>query len=178
MKKALSALTVLLLAVSTYGQNLHFLCFADTDDKKIGKSVKKDVTQMLDFVMTLASDIGIEDNLQPTIVMMGEDCNKKNLLTTIDKFKCAKDDIVIFYYSGHGARAYQDTSEFPQMCLGSTDQKDFVSLEYVKETIEKKGPALTIILGDCCNSYNDSVTPKESVMIAATARSSSKRSSQ
>ena len=178
MKKLLSVFSVLLLSIISYAQNIHFICIADTDDNKIGKSVKKDVNQMLDFVMSLASDIGMEDNLQPTIVMMGEDCNKKNLLTTIDKFKCAKDDIVIFYYSGHGARAYQDTSEFPQMCLGSSDQKDFVSLEYVKETIEKKGPALTIILGDCCNSYNSSVTPKETVMVAATARSSSKSSSQ
>lgn len=176
MKKAfLSALTIL-LAVASYGQDLHFICFADTDDNKIGKSVKKDVNQMLDFVMSLASDIGIEDNLQPAIVMMGKECNKRNLLTTIEEFKCANDDVVIFYYSGHGVRAYQDASEFPQLCLGSSNQKDFISLEYVKEKIEKKGPGLAIILADCCNSYNSTVTPKETVMITARARASDKSS--
>lgn len=176
MKKAfLSALTIM-LAVASYGQNLHFICIADTDDNKIGKSVTKDVNQMLDFVMSLASDIGIEDNLQPAIVMMGKECNKRNLLTTIEEFKCANDDVVIFYYSGHGVRAYQDASEFPQLCLGSSNQKDFISLEYVKEKIEKKGPGLAIILADCCNSYNSSVTPKETVMITARARASDKSS--
>jgi hypothetical protein len=175
MKKLLSVFSVLLLSIISYAQNIHFICFADTDDNKIGKSVKKDVNQMLDFVMSLASDIGIEDNLQPAIVMMGEECNKKNLLTTIEEFKCGKDDIVLFYYSGHGIRAYQDTSEFPQMCLGNSDQ-DFISLEYVKEKIERKGPGLSIILADCCNSYDSSVTPKEAVMITARARASDKSS--
>jgi hypothetical protein len=175
MKKLLSVFSVLLLSITSYAQNLHFICIADTDDNKIGKSVKKDVNQMLDFVMSLASDIGMEDNLQPAIVMMGEECNKKNLLTTIEEFKCGKDDIVLFYYSGHGIRAYQDTSEFPQMCLGNSDQ-DYISLEYVKEKIERKGPGLSIILADCCNSYDSSVTPKEAVMITARARASDKSS--
>lgn len=175
MKKLLSVFSVLLLSIISYAQNIHFICIADTDDNKIGKSVKKDVNQMLDFVMSLASDIGMEDNLQPAIVMMGEECNKKNLLTTIEEFKCGKDDIVLFYYSGHGIRAYQDTSEFPQMCLGNSDQ-DYISLEYVKEKIERKGPGLSIILADCCNSYDSSVTPKEAVMITARARASDKSS--
>ena len=175
MKKLLSVFSVLLLSIISYAQNIHFICIADTDDNKIGKSVKKDVNQMLDFVMSLASDIGMEDNLQPAIVMMGEECNKKNLLTTIEEFKCGKDDIVLFYYSGHGIRAYQDTSEFPQMCLGNSDQ-DYISLEYVKKKIERKGPGLSIILADCCNSYDSSATPKEAVMITARARASDKSS--
>ena len=175
MKKLLSVFSVLLLSIISYAQNIHFICIADTDDNKIGKSVKKDVNQMLDFVMSLASDIGMEDNLQPAIVMMGEECNKKNLLTTIEEFKCVKDDIVLFYYSGHGIRAYQDTSEFPQMCLGNSDQ-DYISLEYVKKKIERKGPGLSIILADCCNSYDSSATPKEAVMITARARASDKSS--
>jgi hypothetical protein len=108
--------------------------------------------------------------------MMGKECNKRNLLTTIEEFKCANDDVVIFYYSGHGVRAYQDASEFPQLCLGSSNQKDFISLEYVKEKIEKKGPGLAIILADCCNSYNSNVMPKETVMITARARASDKSS--
>lgn len=172
MKKLLSAFSILLLTTISDAQSIHFICFADTDDKKIGKGTAKDVTQMVDFVMTLASEIDMEDNLKPAIVMMGKDCNKANLISTIEEFTCSPEDIVMFYYSGHGARAYQDASEFPQMCLGSSSQKDFVSLEYVKRAIEKKGPRLSIVLGDCCNSYSTSITPKEVVVTTAAARSS------
>ena len=143
MKRIILIMVATLLTLtwtSSYGQSLHFICFADTDDVKIGKGVAKDVNLMLDFVMFLSNKIGMEDNLKPAIVMMGKDCNSKNLVSIINQFTCNPDDIVIFYYTGHGTRSFVDKSDFPQMCLTSTSQKDYIPLEYVKDAIEKKAP--------------------------------------
>ena len=178
MKRIIVILSMILLTCMAYGGNIHFICFADTDDAKIGKGVAKDVNLMLDFVMTLATQVGMEEQMKPAIVMMGDDCNSRKLLSLLNDFKCGSDDVVIFYYSGHGVRSLKDASEFPQMCLGSYYQKDYVSLERVKEIIEKKGPKLSIILGDCCNSYSRVVLPKEGVLEAAAWPSRSSRNSK
>ena len=168
MKKLLLTLLVLIsVGVSMHAQSIHFICFADTDDEKIGQGVSKDVNKMMNFVMTLATSLDMEERLQPAIVMMGRDCNSTNLNSIIKEFTCGPQDIVIFYYSGHGARSVNDKSDFPQMCLGSNNQSNYVPLEHVRDAIVKKGPRLCMILGDCCNSYSRSVLPKENVLMAA-----------
>lgn len=163
---------ILLLSVLTwtaaYGQSIHFICFADTNDDKIGKGVAKDVTLMLDFVMSLAEKLGMEENLKPAVVMMGDDCSPLRLKSVISDFNCDPKDIVIFYYSGHGIRSFSDTSEFPQMCLGSNTQKDYIPLEYVKDELERKGAArLCLVIGDCCNNYSNAVLSKDNTLTAA-----------
>lgn len=162
---------ILLLSVLTwtaaYGQSIHFICFADTDDDKIGKGVAKDVTLMLDFVMSLAEKLGMEENLKPAVVMMGDDCSPQRLKSVIRDFTCGPKDVVMFYYSGHGVRSFDDTSVFPQMCLGSNTQKDYIPLEYVKDELEKKGAKLLLVMGNCCNSYSNVVLPKDNTFAAA-----------
>lgn len=168
MKRLLLISVILLSAsVSVFGQSIHFICFADTNDEKIGPGVSKNINLMINFVMTLATGLDMEEHLEPAIVMMGDDCNSKSLKSIISEFQCADDDIVIFSYLGHGGRGYNDISEFPQMCLGSSNQSDFVPLEYVKDAIVAKGPRFCLVLGDCCNNFSRSILPKENVLMAA-----------
>lgn len=170
MKKLLLITAICLSScISVLGQSIHFICFADTNDEKIGKGVSKNVNLMMNFVMTLATGIDMEEHLQPAIVMMGDDCNSENLISIIQEFECSEDDIVIFSYLGHGGRGMKDTSDFPQMCLGSNDQDDFIPLEYVKDAIVQKGPRLCLVLGDCCNNYSSGILPKENVLMVASA---------
>ena len=167
--KKLSLIFVILMSAyaSMYAQSIHYICFADTNDEKIGRGVSKDVNKMMNFVMTLATSLDMEERLQPAIVMMGKDCNSTNLKSIIKEFTCGPQDIVIFYYSGHGARSVNDKSEFPHMCLGSSNQSNFVPLEYVKDAIVQKGPRLCLVMGDCCNNYSRWVLPKDNILRAA-----------
>ena len=43
--------------------------------------------------------------------------NRDNLESVIDNLNCGPDDIIFFYYSGHGGRAENENTQFPEMCL-------------------------------------------------------------
>lgn len=167
IKKTFFTLFLVLLTTISYGQKIHFICFASTNDDTIGDGVSKNVNLMLDFVMSLATTIDMEERLMPAIVMKGDDCNPENLVSTIKDFRCGENDIVIFCYLGHGARGETDMSDFPQMCLGSINQADYIPLEYVKEAIVSKGPRFCLVLADCCNNTNSYILPKENLLVAA-----------
>lgn len=70
----------------------------------------------------------------------------------LDRLQTSSGDVVMFYYSGHGTRSVQDESDYPQMCLGSHYDNEFVPLEYVLRRLEDMPARLKIVFGDCCNS--------------------------
>ena len=81
------------------------------------------------------------------------------------------DDVILFYYSGHGVRSVNDNSDFPQMCLGSHYDQDFYPLQNVLESLNRQPARLKIVMGDCCNSVSEHVTPKEFANKGATVLS-------
>lgn len=139
--------------------------FADTDDSHIGNGAVKS----LNFVNTMLGEIasGIDIPEESMGIYVGGECRKVTLLKWLRSFECSDEDIIVFCYLGHGTRAINDTSMFPQMCLGGNRDSDFVSLEAVKNAIMEKGPRFALVIGDCCNSKDPNVTPKFTIMNAA-----------
>lgn len=142
---------------SVYGQSLHSIIFANTSDPKIGESVLKDYYALSVEVNTIASATGLK---LKTYYYKDEKCCNKNLRNVLDQLKTNKDDVIIFYYSGHGARSVDDISEFPQMCLGSSNDSDLYPLEKVLKKLNEQPARLKIVMGDCCNGITPGVTPK------------------
>lgn len=78
----------------------------------------------------------------------------------VNNLRPGKDDIVVFYYSGHGFRWKGDQDyPFPQMGLYSGVPPSWnhmgafsLNLEEVYNTIRRKGARLNLVLGDCCNT--------------------------
>lgn len=168
MKRLIISIAAFCLVVcASNAQKIHFICFADTNDPKIGSGVKQNVNLMTCFVMQLAAGLNMENDIEPLIVMQGNDCNNRNLHSVIQGFQCSSEDIVIFSYFGHGGRGVNDQSDFPQMCLGSNNQSEFVPLEFVKDALSQKGPKFLIVLGDCCNSYSEYILPKTNTLVTA-----------
>lgn len=164
MKKQQDLLRVLLLwiligfATFAKGQNLHTIIFANTLDPTIGKSVLLDYNRISIEVNTIAAATGL--NLKKYFYKDAS-CSNTNLRRVLEHLQTNKDDVILFYYSGHGVRSKQDASEFPQMCLGSNQDKDFYPLETVLKKLEKQPARLKLILGDCCNNYASWVKPKD-----------------
>lgn len=146
-------------ASSLNGQTLHAINFANTIDRNIGKSCEVDYNRFNNEVAEIATYI---DYNVEFYTYAGEDCSRENLLNTIKNMRCSSNDIIIFYYSGHGVRNPKDESPFPQMCLkyGAYDEAKFVAVHTVVEMLEKKNAHLTLVLTDCCNSESEMVSSK------------------
>ena len=65
-------------------------------------------------------------------------------------------DVVFFYYSGHGARSPGDKTRWPQLAFKDEKQqttvKTSISLYKVDQILAAKNPKFRVVLADCCNS--------------------------
>lgn len=151
------------LSINSYSKTIHSIIFADTNDSNIGTGVQVNVSKITDWSNKIAIALAGEGYQYKTYVFTGNRCNKPNLLSMVKSLSC-KDDIVIFFYGGHGGRSVSDTSKYPKLCLGSTDESQFVSLSNLKDMITSKNPMIQIIIADCCNSYYDGNVPQSRTM--------------
>ena len=120
MKNKLFSLIVISLLCSVYAssQTIHTIIFTDTQDESIGIAARASHDNYtLDFMSTVETAIGTSYNSNAPIDKRGYECNKSNLLRTLQNLSCGEKDIVIFIYVGHGARGLHDWSNFPQMCF-------------------------------------------------------------
>jgi hypothetical protein len=73
----------------------------------------------------------------------------------LKKIKPSKDDVVLFYFSGHGNRHPEKKTRWPMMYFSAV--KSHVSLAKVAKKVKKKGARLSIIMSDCCNSKQNAM---------------------
>ena len=173
-----------LMNVPVCAQTLHAIIFANTKspgnpnnprDPGIGPSVTVDFERMGIEMTSIASFIGY--NLKKYYYYGNSDrFNRNNLVNLLNSFSCRKDDIIFFYYSGHGGRYENEGSDYPEMILkvqhGASD-KDLFSLHETYKKLKSKGSRLTIVMGDLCNStWKGAYKPTKSSKSASVKSSS------
>lgn len=173
----LMLLAFLILGMSAVeAQTLHAIIFANTKcpgnprnprDPGIGPSVTADFQRMNIEFKTMANFIGYKADIQVYKDTQSQFCREK-LDAALDNLTCGKDDIVFFYYSGHGARPEGNvTDQFPHMHLvvdpyhARWSPSHYYPLSKVLTRIKAKNPRLTIVFGDLCNSPHPDVPSKE-----------------
>lgn len=168
--KRIRILLILFIALLCVKQNvgaqtLHAIVFADTKDESIGDYDKQDYINVSTELSTIASATGMKLN---TYYHKDDLCSKNSLVSVLSKLNVTSDDVIFFYYSGHGTRATNDVSDFPQMCLASHYDQDFYPLEKVLQKLSSLPAKLKIVIGDCCNSASVGVTVKDYASKGAT----------
>lgn len=152
MKKVFLFLLWLSFSPLLLAQTLHSIIFANTFDKSIGESCLSDYEQMEIELSTAAA--ATQMNFL-AYHFRGYDFNKDRLIEVLNSLKCQKDDVVFFYYTGHGSRLTTQQSKFPLLILGNKDNEVLVSLAEINQFIASKNPRLRIIIADACNSFLD-----------------------
>ena len=161
MKKLL--VVILGLAVNMYAglaQTFHVITMTDTNDRNIGAGVDVDRKKMLNEMETVAGfleEFGYDSRFSD---YYGVNCGKATLIQAVNDLQVGPEDVVMFFYSGHGARAFNDSDPFPQMCLGTSNEQLWTPATLIKNMIVKKNPRLTLVFTDCCNKPAPGVTIK------------------
>lgn len=156
-KILVAAAAVLFAAVNLHAQKLHVINYCNTLDTSIG--TQADLERLIKHSMEIAGALKYEFNYTEGV---DEECSREKLMADLNNLQCGKEDIVLFYYSGHGMRSDKDKSPFPQMCLKyeGYEQEKWVPVHTVVEKLRSKGARLTLVITDCCNSIDSYVTAK------------------
>lgn len=174
MKKfALTFITLLAtIATQVEGRTIHWLTFIDTTDEwydelgrkhGVGEADKNSreilYSRWIHSVNASLKEYGYTPNV---IDIYDTNLTPERCVEIVKGLRCESEDIVVFYYIGHGTEN-TGASEFPLMLMGMKmdtpeavrkNLNRLVPLSWVHETLIKKTqPArLTITIGMCCNA--------------------------
>lgn len=154
MKRLYFVLVLIMMVLISRAKNVHIIYFGDTDDANIGRAIQVDIRLMEKLVPEIKSVAKSEGYSCFFNKYVDSDCSPVKLRSVIENLSC-KDDIVFFYYGGHGGRSHEDFGKFPRMCLGTNDVDQFVRVSDVMRQLKEKNPCLFVMVTDCCNSYYD-----------------------
>jgi hypothetical protein len=148
---------------------LYLLVVADTLDDHIGPACNRDMQRMVTTFKALTDYLGIK--FFPKTIC-GKEYSKKTVLDAIAGLRPSANDIVVFYYSGHGFRLPERPRDFPNLKLKNfknlrqnfrdsitwvkKDRQDNITyslnMEDIYLMIKKKGARFNLVMSDCCNN--------------------------
>lgn len=135
---------------------LHLIIVANTEDDKIGNTCMLDKNRTLKMYKDLAGFMGILFKPQE---IYGDTYSKENVQKAVLDLYPGSQDIVVFYYSGHGFSDPGAGRQFPNMALSGKSYEDAKrnswSIEDVFNIIKRKGARLNLVISDCCNNSID-----------------------
>lgn len=132
---------------------LILLAVANINEPEIGPSCLKDMNRIVETFAKLTDFMGIKFESK---TISGNDYNKENVEKQLSSLTPTINDIVVFYYSGHGFRKPKDNRRFPYLDLRPKQDKTYmvnsINVEDIYDSIRKKGARLNLVIGDCCNT--------------------------
>lgn len=135
-------------------EKMFLILVVDTNDPFIGPSAGKDLAKVTTLFSQIAKDLGLRNVV--TTIISGDKFSRSNVEKTIKTLKPSSEDIVIYYFSGHGFRYSDDKSQYPRMSLKNKSDKDIdkfnLSVEEIYKKILRTKPQLTMVISDCCNA--------------------------
>ncbi|GAB4030850.1 hypothetical protein GCM10028809_25020 [Spirosoma gilvum] len=140
---------------------LHLILVSNTNDYTLGPSFQNNHTTLYAFFKDVALSCGMQ--FRP-IEVTGDKFGKLSVQNAVQEVRPMANDVVIFYYSGHGFRYSNSVTDYPQLILrpsmyASIDDNT-LNLNYdIYQPLIKKGSRLTLVIGECCNEDINKNTP-------------------
>lgn len=128
-------------------EELHAIVVADTLAVNIGSAVEKDLQKVVAEISRISSHA----NLPHTkYIFNGQNISAKGILHTIRTLPVKSDDVILFYFSGHGYRTKSKQSPWPNLFL--TRENAGIDFDMIHREIAKRSPRLLIVFADVCNN--------------------------
>lgn len=128
---------------------MHAILAVDTGDDNIGESVAQDLEVVGSALEVVAKVTGLA--LKRHVYESG-DFTVENVKSAVEDVRPRPDDVLIFYYSGHGYRTPSKQSRWPYLQFPSDHALDFGE---IADALLEKGARMTVSLVDACNNVLD-----------------------
>ncbi len=137
----------------TLAATLHAIIITDTSDPSLHADQDRDNLKQL--VANIHEATGLESN--STVIEVVPHSGYEKVKNAVTDLPVTAEDVVIFYYVGHGVNTDKPNIPWPAMAVEGEgiDTKDdkLVELNWVKETLSNKSPRLLIAIADTCNEF-------------------------
>lgn len=137
---------------------LHLLLVANTKSSDVGPTAAVDKKTITNLFSDVADVLKIE--FSPTVIDE-ENYNKMNVDKAVSALRPAPNDIVVFYYTGHGFNNKNENSLFPYLDLRSRESQMYggentLNIESIYLKLKSKGARFNLVFSDCCNNDPES----------------------
>lgn len=142
------------LACSLYFSNmtareasLHAIIMADLSAANIERIVEKDVARLLSEISRISKYAQLEVCEK---IFLGSIKDPERLHTYIKDLHVEPDDVLLFYFSGHGFRTPDEELAWPSLAFEEADVG--IRFEELAALLVQKQAHLTLLFADCCNN--------------------------
>ncbi len=146
------------LSTTDRKRKIHLIIVADLNDATMGASCRLDMENMTNTFSNIAKEMKLIPNAPVITRLTGSTFNKSAVLKAVNGLKPGKNDIVIFYFTGHGFRDSGDTkSALPRMILSNNYrtrkelQDNSLPMQDIVAILQKKSSSFNLVMNDCCN---------------------------
>lgn len=149
MKKNLFFILLICISNAGYSQKLHAFLFCKTNDPKIGTGVKVNFANMKETSQLIATALNytyVEHSVT------GVYFNESNIQSALDNVKFDSQDIVIMYFSTHGAKSPYDSNIFPQLSIPNETGK-LVSGYKMHQALLIQKPKFLLTIIEACSGF-------------------------
>ena len=132
---------------------MHFVSVINSNVSDIGASCERDYDNLASELKGISQALGIQFK---DYNVMGDYYSREAVAETLSNLRPSANDIVFFYYSGHGFRFDDQESRYPAIALTSSSYDDirehYLLMSDIYDEVCAKNARLNIVLSDCCNT--------------------------
>lgn len=132
----------------TYSATFHALILCDIDLPDIGASVRVDQQKISNEIRLISKSIDYTLNEK----IFTNDEFSHYIFDYIKSLAVEKDDIIVFYFAGHGFNTLEKDADDPWPNLFLYKKRSFIDYKDILDALEEKKPRFLLALADCCNN--------------------------
>jgi hypothetical protein len=127
---------------------LHAIIVADTTDSSIGNSTAMDMQNIQLEMQRIRQYTGLD--LKETLIR-GNQALPEKVFEQINHLQIDEDDVVIFYFSGHGYRTPgKGDSPWPNLYFSRVEKG--IDFDLIGQKLETYNPRFLMVIADACNN--------------------------